>query len=59
VSDSTWACLKERYSREQLMETVFLVGCYNIMATITRSFGMEVENDPQTDQRLAELREYT
>jgi alkylhydroperoxidase family enzyme len=59
VSDGTWACLAERYSREQLMETVFVVGCYTIMATITRSFGMEVERDPETEQRLAELREYT
>ncbi len=59
VSDPTWACLAERYSREQLMETVFVVGCYTIMATITRSFGMEVERDPETEQRLAQLREYT
>jgi 4-carboxymuconolactone decarboxylase len=59
VSDQTWACLAERYSREQLMETVFLVGCYTIMATITRSFGMEVEQDPAVEQRLAKLRHYT
>jgi 4-carboxymuconolactone decarboxylase len=59
VSDQTWACLAERYSREQLMETVFVVGCYTIMATITRSFGMEVEQDPATEQRLAKLRQYT
>jgi alkylhydroperoxidase family enzyme len=59
VSDPTWACLAERYSREQLMETVFVVGCYTIMATITRSFGMELEQDPETEQRLAQLREYT
>ena len=59
VSDPTWACLAERYSREQMMETVFLVGCYTIMATITRSFGMEVEQDPETAQRLAKLRQYT
>jgi 4-carboxymuconolactone decarboxylase len=59
VSDPTWVCLAERYSREQLMEAVFLVGCYTIMAMITRSFGMEVEQDPETHQRLAKLREYT
>jgi 4-carboxymuconolactone decarboxylase len=59
VSDQTWACLAERYTREQLMETVFVVGCYTVMATITRSFGMEVEQDPETEQRLAKLRQYT
>jgi hypothetical protein len=41
------------------METVFVVGCYTLMATITRSFGMEVEQDPETEQRLAKLRQYT
>jgi alkylhydroperoxidase family enzyme len=59
VSDPTWACLAERYSREQLMETVFVVGCYTIMATITRSFGIEVEQDSETERRLAKLRQYT
>jgi 4-carboxymuconolactone decarboxylase len=59
VSDRTWAGLAERYSREQLMETVFVVGCYTIMASITRSFGMQVEQDPETEQRLAKLRQYT
>jgi 4-carboxymuconolactone decarboxylase len=59
VSDETWACLAERYSQEQLMETVFLVGCYTIMATITRSFGMELEQDLETERRLAQLRQYT
>ena len=59
VSDPTWTCLAQGYSREQLMETVFLVGCYTIMATITRTFGMQVEQDPETEQRLAKLRQYT
>jgi 4-carboxymuconolactone decarboxylase len=59
VSDPTWAGLAQRYSRQQLMEAVFLVGCYSIMAMITRSFGIEVEQDPETYQRLAKLRQYT
>jgi 4-carboxymuconolactone decarboxylase len=59
VRDETWACLAERYSQEQLMEVVFLVGCYSIMAMITRSFGMEVERDPEIYKRLANLRQYT
>jgi 4-carboxymuconolactone decarboxylase len=59
VSDATWTGLAQRYSRPQLMETVFVVGCYTIMATITRSFGMQAEQDAETAQRLAQLREYT
>jgi alkylhydroperoxidase family enzyme len=59
VRDETWACLAERYSQEQLMEAVFLVGCYSIMAMITRSFGMEVETESETYEQLAKLRKYT
>jgi len=55
----TWAALSERYSREQVMEVVFLVGCYSTMAMLTRSFDMEVEDDPETEAKLRELREYT
>lgn len=59
VGDATWACLAERYTPVQLMEAVFLVGCYTIMAMVTRSFGIEVEQDPEIGKRLANLRQYT
>ncbi len=59
VRDETWTGLAEKYSQEQSMEVVFLVGCYLIMAMITRSFGMQVEQDPEVDERLAKLRQYT
>jgi alkylhydroperoxidase family enzyme len=59
ISDDTWQSLSERYSSQQLMEVVFLVGCYSVMAMITLSFGIEVEQDAEVDQRLAQLRQYT
>lgn len=59
VGDATWEGLAARYSEEQLMEAVFLVGCYNTMAMLTKSFGIEVEQDPDADERLSELRQYT
>lgn len=43
LSDETWARLAERYSRVQLMELVFLVGEYVMLAMVTNSFGMPVE----------------
>lgn len=45
VSDTTWARLGKRYTQEQLMEFVFLNGCYHTMAMLTKSFGMELEAD--------------
>ncbi len=59
LSDTVWAALGERYSQEQQMEVVFLVGCYNVMAMLTNCFGIEVENDPETEERLKALRQYT
>ena len=59
ISDETWLSLSERYSTQQLMEVVFLVGCYSVMAMITLSFGIEVEQDAELDERLAQLRQYT
>ena len=59
LSDASWAAFGERYSEAQQMEVVFLVGCYNVMAMLTNSFGIEVESDPETDARLKAMRQYT
>lgn len=56
---ATWADLAKRYSEVQLMEVVGLVGCYTVMAMLTNVFGIEIESDPETDERLKALRKYT
>jgi 4-carboxymuconolactone decarboxylase len=58
LSDASWAALGTRYSDEQRMELVFLVGCYTVMAMLTQSFGIELESDPETDERLKAMRLY-
>jgi alkylhydroperoxidase family enzyme len=45
ISDATWALLAARYSTQQLMEVVFLVGNYTVLAMATNSFGVEPEED--------------
>ena len=59
LGDASWAALGERYTREQQMEVVFLVGCYNVMAMLTNSFGIEIERDPEADEKLRAMRQYT
>lgn len=59
IGDATWAALAERYDEEQLMEVVFLVGCYNTMAMLTKSFAMPLEGDDQDFARIEKLRQYT
>jgi 4-carboxymuconolactone decarboxylase len=59
ISDQTWESLARRYSLQQLMEVVLLVGCFSVMAMMTLSFGIEVEKHQEADQRLEQLRQYT
>ena len=59
LSDATWAALGARYSEAQQMEVVFLVGCYNVMAMLTNSFGIALESDPEADAKLKAMRQYT
>ena len=52
IGDATWGKLAERYSRQQLMEIVFLAGCYQTMAMLTKSFGMQLEPDLESFNAL-------
>jgi 4-carboxymuconolactone decarboxylase len=56
ISDPTWAALAQRYESTQLMEIVFLAGCYQTMAMLTKSFGMELEPDLEAFNALRAYR---
>ena len=43
VSDETWAELSTRYTTRQMMETVFTVGQYNMVAMYLNSLGVQFE----------------
>jgi alkylhydroperoxidase family enzyme len=58
IADATWAALAARYDEAQLMEVVFLAGCYATMAMLTKSFGIPLEND-EDNVRINALRDYT
>lgn len=58
VSDGTWAALAARYTQEQLMEVVFLAGCYLTMAMLTRSFGIQLETPGDDFDKINSLRAY-
>lgn len=59
VGDHTWQALAQRYSPTQMMEVVFLVGAYTLMAMVTKSFAIAVEDGAETFNRLEQLRQYT
>ncbi|MDA1371754.1 MAG: carboxymuconolactone decarboxylase family protein [Proteobacteria bacterium] len=43
VTDSTWNALAERYDRRQMMEAVFTVGQYNMVAMYLNSLGVQFD----------------
>lgn len=45
LSDETWAALGERLSDQQLMDFVFTVGCYALLAMAFNTFGIQLEHD--------------
>jgi alkylhydroperoxidase family enzyme len=45
VSDTTWATLAVDLDTEQLMDVVFTVGAYEIVAMAFKSFGVELDAD--------------
>jgi alkylhydroperoxidase family enzyme len=43
IRDATWTRLSAHFSRTQLMDIVFAVGCYEILAMVFKTFGVELE----------------
>ena len=45
VSDATWKVLAAELDAQQLMDLVFTIGTYEILAMAFRSFGVELDED--------------
>ncbi len=45
IRDDTWAVLAADLDRQQLMDLVFTVGAYDLLAMAFRSFGVELDAD--------------
>lgn len=45
VADGTWAALAEELDEHQLMDLVFTVGAYEVLAMAFRSFGVQLDDD--------------
>jgi alkylhydroperoxidase family enzyme len=49
ISDATWSTLATDLDVEQLMDVVFTIGAYEILAFAFRSFGVEIDDDLHRD----------
>jgi alkylhydroperoxidase family enzyme len=47
VTDETWSVLAASLDEQQLMDLVFTVGAYDVLAMAFRSFGIQVDDDLQ------------
>ena len=45
VTDETWSMLAEELDTQQLMDLVFTVGCYELIAMFFKSAGVQVDGD--------------
>jgi len=45
VSDATWEVLAEELDVEQLMDLIFTVGAYDVLAMMFRSCGVPIDDD--------------
>jgi alkylhydroperoxidase family enzyme len=45
VSDETWSTLAGQLDEQQLIDVVFTVGAYDLIAMAFRSFGVEIDDD--------------
>ena len=45
ITDDTWAVLAGELDRHQLMDLVFTVGAYDLLAMAFKSFGVEIDAD--------------
>jgi 4-carboxymuconolactone decarboxylase len=43
IQDTTWTRLSAHFSTEQLMDLVFVVGCYDLLAMVFKTFGAQLE----------------
>jgi 4-carboxymuconolactone decarboxylase len=57
ISDKNWARLAGSYTTQQIMDMIFLVGCYEVLAMAIKSFDIPLEPgvaglDEQTSARM-------
>jgi alkylhydroperoxidase family enzyme len=43
IQGGTWARLSEHFNPDQLMDLVFAVGCYDLLAMVFKTFGAQLE----------------
>jgi alkylhydroperoxidase family enzyme len=45
LTEATWSVLAAEFDTQQLMDLVFTVGAYDLLAMVFRTFGVELDAD--------------
>jgi len=56
LSDATWAALRERLSTEQILDLIFTVGQYAMLAGALNSLGVQLDEGLPVPQRMPPAR---
>ncbi len=56
IADETWSVLAAELDEHQLMDVVFTVGAYDVLAMALRTFGVPLDDDLMAHQALDGLR---
>jgi 4-carboxymuconolactone decarboxylase len=43
IGDTTWTRLSSQFNEQQLIDIVFAVGCYDLLAMVFKTFGVQLE----------------
>jgi 4-carboxymuconolactone decarboxylase len=59
ISEATWTRLSSQFNEQQRMDIVFAVGCYDLLAMVFKTFGVQLEPgveplDPAVVERMHE-----
>jgi 4-carboxymuconolactone decarboxylase len=57
IQNATWARLAAHFDAKQMMDLIFCVGCYDVLAMVFKSYGVQLESgveplDPATRARM-------
>lgn len=58
IKDETWAKLSKHFNQEQMIDIVFAVGCYEVLAMAFKSFAVPFESslEPMSEEAKSRMR---
>jgi 4-carboxymuconolactone decarboxylase len=56
ITKATWTRLAATFNTQQMLDLVFVIGCYEVLAMAMNSFNAQLEVEPGTEELVAEVK---